>query len=1094
MVLIKKWVSILILFFLFFISLTPLYLADQTYLTTDITNLSFTQELIIPIDTSLEESKYQPIDIRVNFNSVCWAKNETQHSIRVGYGDQSDLTEIESQIYDLTYTDESHISSCNIIFLIPEDATGSEKYYILYNDQSTNPPSYPNHFKIKDTHYFYEPISGQIIDFDYYQIIEDDFIIYGIVQKGELLGNGMSNTIIKLLPGSKEFKTKNAEQITSYHMSYSTEPPGTYTGSQWATDIEKTILVKGNLMIRVQIKGISPNGNIQTDNIYTYYYCPQETKRIHVNIDHDVLKTVEIKGNKERDGSYCSISTIKARSGTIEDMNIGEILPKIHIYNEDDTIRSYDIPTDPSAHPADWLLSTIDDEDLGSHAWFCMDDPSTGQVHGLIFDRNTGFLNGSDDGIQVKSSVHQHVKLPGLEADSGDLYAMRNAYENGAHSTTLSDDIRVKFNVVYVASSTGGYEQIEKESHLLQTLSKVRPIKRGNQTDIQEIEEQKERYTLTVLLHNVPSAPLGSLLSAATGRNISYITAELYKENNLASSGSAQRLQLGDVNIDLEGKSTREIIQTIRNIFDLRNSTIFKSVRFPDLDQGTYLIKICKENPFLGKDRKYIGYVITEVSEDSRIHVTCKSEMTMNIFAYDQNDDPIKDIQLKILIEEISISNSVTDENGLASLKLPYDKQSSMTLQGIYQGFSVFKNDISFGILDRWRTPTETITIDLFDLTIKVTDTLGLPPAINPTPLLTSDKMAHQMNIQPSQTTQNLYYFSNLYSNTYHLKMSYKSFKIEEKIDVNNDMNVDVLFPAEFNTNIEVLDSFGLTIDDASCLFKRENRDLKVNIEQGKTIITVPPGNYNMKITNEEAVIATQKIEIKGDKTLTIISNQNSMLHTLATIIFLVGGICGGIYFLIRKKRRFAFNIILAMIILISIFQPWWMLKGESNDVTTKTTTILYPANIITLTSSSNVIGGELSEVPEEFTMILNLLTYLLLIASILILIHMLIFKQFPKMKLIIHILIIIFLLLSVILFYIAMSEVTKVGIGEFLGSDTLKISIPGESNQIDIPSSWGPSSGMILCIVGLIGSLIFLFQRKITPFLEKYLPFMNNN
>ena len=142
----------------------------EEYVTTDIGNLAFKQEITIPIDTSLEEAKFQPIDTRIVFDDSCWAQNETKHSVRVGYGDGSELTELDSQIYDLEHSDNSHITACSLLFLIPEEANGKEKYYVLYDGSETSAPEYVDHLSFEDAHYFYEPISGQIIDFDYYKI------------------------------------------------------------------------------------------------------------------------------------------------------------------------------------------------------------------------------------------------------------------------------------------------------------------------------------------------------------------------------------------------------------------------------------------------------------------------------------------------------------------------------------------------------------------------------------------------------------------------------------------------------------------------------------------------------------------------------------------------------------------------------------------------------------------------------------------------------------------------------------------------------------------------------------------------------------
>ena len=44
---------------------------------------SFSQEIPIPIDTGKEQAKFQPIDIHIDFNNPCWAKNAEEHSVRV---------------------------------------------------------------------------------------------------------------------------------------------------------------------------------------------------------------------------------------------------------------------------------------------------------------------------------------------------------------------------------------------------------------------------------------------------------------------------------------------------------------------------------------------------------------------------------------------------------------------------------------------------------------------------------------------------------------------------------------------------------------------------------------------------------------------------------------------------------------------------------------------------------------------------------------------------------------------------------------------------------------------------------------------------
>ena len=654
-------------------------------------DLPYEKIIDIPIDTSKDEAKFQPIDMRIDFDHPCWAVNETVHSIHIGYKDDNGFHELESQIYDLNHVDDNHIDTCSIVFLIPETADGKEIYVVRYSDSSTTQADYPDHVSATDNHYFYEPISGQIIDLDYYKIVQDDYIIYGICQEGELLGNGMSNAVIKLKPNSTVFETFNAEQIASFHMSYSINPAGSNTGDQWAKDVDKSILIDGNLMIRVRINGTSPDGKVQTDNIYTYYYQPCDRKILCVNVHHRILENCEIQGDKEREGTYAALSTIKARSATIEKMNIGRILPKIHFIGEDGTLKEYNLPTDPTADPAEWILSTNDDEDLGREAWMCIDDPDTGLAHGLVFKSNTGFLNGTFDGIQVKASVHQHVKLPGLEADSGDLFAMKNAYEDNSHDTTLTKGTDISYPVEFVTFHTGGYDAISREASVYQKLVDMRPITGGVPTN-KNIVQQKS-FSLNVYIHLASSFPLGSMLSATTGKNLTYLTVELYHNKDFVSSGSPSRLHLGSMETADKNASFKEKLSAFLNFFDIKNSSIFKSIRFPNVKPGKYIVKVYKENPLRGKDRRFIGFKIINVTDNTSAHVFCKTETSFEANIVDQNNRGIPDVCFSLLSDDMIISQISSDKNGSIIMHVPSNK-TPYTLQVLYQGFLVSEDKI----------------------------------------------------------------------------------------------------------------------------------------------------------------------------------------------------------------------------------------------------------------------------------------------------------------------------------------------------------------------------------------------------------------
>jgi len=1087
-----RYVLIFLIINLFTISISPSFIHAQPDIRSmNLSDLSFNQKLSISIDTSHPQATHQPIDIHVTFDQPCWAKNETQHSIRVAYHDGDDYNEIESQIYDLSPRQEGLIESCSIVFLIPEDADGKETYHIFYSDKETSAPSYPDHISVVDTRYFYEPITGQIMDFEYYQINEDDNVIYGICQKGELLGNGMSNAVVKLLPESKEFATKNAEQIAGFYTGYSINPPGEHTGTQWAKDISKSILVEGNLMTRIRIKGTAPNEELTTDNIYTYYYSPTDTKRLLVSVNHQTLKDIQVQGTQQREGTLASLSTIKSRSGTINDMNLGEIFPKIHFFGTDETIIDYDIPTDPDVHPAEWILGYSDDQKLGDKAWLSFDDPATGRANGLIFEKHTGIVEGNFDGIQVKASVNQHVNLPGLVASTGDVYAMRNAYENNEHRTTLSKGENIHLKLLYLSLQTGGYEVVDRESELFQTLVKDIPIIRGNETIIEEPGEKIQRYTVKASVHGTFSAPLGSLLSAALGRNISYLTAELHKTTTMVSSGSVGRLKFNSLDLDIEDDATFiEKIQAVRSLFDFKNSTFFRSISFTDVEPGSYLIKIYKENPARYNQRQFIGFTVVSVTEDTSTRINCKKQTTVETTITDQNEKPIEAAEARIFVDDVLISRETTDNAGKTMLSLPLYTNQEFTLQTIYDGFLIDEETISLSVLNRFRPWKTEIAINRYDLTLTVTDTLGLPPGIDPRPMLRSNEMIQETNIAPMLEKEGFYQFNELYEATYDLTLKYKSWEFTETVSLTEDKTLDIMFPAEFNLETTTLNHVGNPIEAADLILKREGKIIKTTInEEGIGIISAPPGTYMLTISTDEATIAAQQVTLKGDRSIQLVSNQPSSIHqSLPLILILLGiAIAGLLYW--KTGRKDGVYILIAFIVLTSLFLPWWQLQGQSNSVETTSETYLYPPVLITRTEDNSIIGGEISEVPEIFTTVLSLLALLSMVASVLIMVFPFILKRFQKISWFVLICILVLLILNIALFWVTMSEVTKIGIGDFFGSGDLSISLPGESDQQIIPSTWGAGNGLYLIIVALIG----IFPLRFFPLIQKKLNLKRN-
>lgn len=1075
----KCIVSIIIIAFVFS-SLNPSAFSKEEYLSTDISDLNYKQEIIIPIDTSLEIAKFQPIDTKVKFDNPCWAKNEKESSVRVGYDDGSGINEIESQIYDLEFSDDSHISSCGLVFLIPENANGKEKYYVLYDSSETKPASYEDHVVIEDTHYFYEPISGQVIDFDYYGVIEDGYVIYAVMQKGQLLGNPISQSVVKFKPKSTVVETYNVDQLGAFDMRYGIPGTPDYIGSSYATEVTKNILVDGNLMARMRIECVSPRGDIKTDNIFTYYYCPTDKKSISVNEYQEVLKTINIDDPSVLDGTYAGIISPKSRSATIEKMNVGDIMPSLTVYSEDGEIKDFSVPTNPTSAEREVVLSTEDDVDLGSRAWVSLNDPSTGKAHGLIMNPITGLVEGEEDGAQVKSYVIQNIKLPGLKADTGNVYLTKNTYEKGgSHDIVLAQGFKVYLDTEFITVEKEGNEKIDAESQIFKELVKTRPSLRENVTGGKK--EEKERYSLTTYVHFAPSVPLGSLLSAALGKNFSYIYAELYKDSNLKSSGSVNRLPLGKIELDLKSKNLFQKLKTILGIFDWRNASLFKKIKFPDLEPGTYVVKIYKENPRFAKERQYIGFGIIDLKKNDTIRIFCRLQGTAALTILDQENKGVENVKFLFERDNATIADATSDKNGSAVLKAPCYRNKPYTLKIIYQGFLVEKKQVTFGLKNRFIKLKQSFSIETHTLKLRLKDTWGFAPAVELNPVLTSAEMVEKINIDAKKTGNGEYEFVGVYPAKYTLSMTYKSFDLKKEVNINSDESLDLVFPAEYNLDFGVMNSYGDTVSEGKISISRNGKMEEKEIdENGKVTLAVPPGDYEVEIHSSDDTIAKQKIQVRGDKKMDIVTSLDSLFNNIITYLG-IALLIFSIAFMLWKKRIYTgMKLLVIALLIIAIVQPWWVLNGGKGATSTESKTLLVPPKIVTLTRSSDVIGGETSLVPEQVTMVLNLLSMILVVTCLIIFITIFTRNRLKKTTISLSILSIILLVATFSIFFYAMSQITQISVGGFIGSGDIETAIPGIAESKFLPCSWGPGVGFYLTIIAVMCLIIPYLANKI--------------
>jgi uncharacterized protein (TIRG00374 family) len=1046
---------------------------------------NYRQELLLPIDTSDSYTHFLPIDLHLEFENPCWAKDTGEHSLRVIMHLQDNTQELELQIYELIYSDTTHLQACNIIFLIPDTANGKESYYLYYHDDETPKPEYPDHLQIEESYYFYEPITGFPFESSFYKIVQDEEITYAVAYDGKFMGTGTTHQVTKMKSNVNDVKPQNGELFASFDFMYYYGNTMEDFSSTIDHFLSKEIKIDGNLMIEFGITSTSTKKDIQTTAIYTYYYCPTDHKRIYATITHEALKPLRVASGSNVDGTYASLQVGGIKSTAIQDLNFGKINPYLHIYTEKDTIQQFPLDPDPEFIPDDWdirVISTKDDIDLGNQAWASFDDGETGNAHALILEK-TDIVTGKDEepGIQVKAHEQDYPHLPGLESDMAFFQFGRNSYETGtSHDLQIPEDFQSEFNAEFYTTHTGGYPLIDKEATIYHQLLTVRPTRGKNVST--KIPDQ-DTFSLTTYIHAAPAIPLGSILTAATGRNFPYISAELYKADNLLSSGIFRRVQFNPLP-NLENKSTLQKIRLILGIIDWKNLSFSKKITFQNLPADNYVLKVFRTNNLIGKTQRYIGVKTINLTKDTTTRIIPRPESKLTISITDQNNQPVSNAEVIITTQNQPIYISKTDDTGTTTLTAPQSLKNIYTLNINYNGFNIHTQPIKLRRRGILLPLTKHLQIQRHEFQFNVLDTWNLPPEVDIHPVLIGTSEETKITQPAVSTSPGYYTLQNLTPNDYTLRLQYSTFTLEELVTIPSE-EITIAFPAEFQIKLRIIDDYGNKIDgkdfDITRKDKRQNQD---NIKS-EVLLSLPPGNYKLEIKEDSSTISTRTITVLGDRSFDLITLQNPWYLNLAILITIFILVAGTILFFIKRRITLFTQLISISLITLAIVTPWWTLSGSSSDLTSNTKFILLPTELITITQTSTIIAGELASLPE----IIDLVVLLLLastIAGIVFLSLAMFIKNKNSLKCFISFLLAFLAFLATIGIYLmAMAELSAATVGSLFGSGSIDTSIPGQAMNAVVASNWGPGIGFYLYLIAtiIIGFTLLQHTRTMTLF-----------
>lgn len=996
------------------------------------------QEVTLPIPTNDSLSHYQPIDQRITFEKLCWTADENHTSIRVCCWYFEEWHELESQIYSITKESEGskYITACNIIFLIPAFADGTERYFIYYNEGETPKPGYTDHVRVEDSYYSSSPSPDISAQAKFYGVMEDGFCVYGVGQEGQLIDRPCAQVVVKQKKDSRQFNLFGSDQIVSFAFSYYYGSKEKDESSSDQVFLDKKLFVDGNLMVEFGIISESAKKDVQTTAIYRYYYCPINEKRLNVHVKHEMVEEATVQGIENVDGRFGSIISIKARSASIDSFNFGEIYPYLDFYGENNKIEHYQLNQNPATKDREWVISYKDDASLGGEAWLCYGQGKQGKANAVLFASNSGIVSsGTDerDGVQLKVAEKEYVNFLGTEVDYISINFGRHSYKPGySHDITIPSDLIVQFDAEVFSSDTGGYTAVQKEAAIYQTLAKTRQLS----GDV-PFEKPQRRYNVTIIPRFGGIRFTHPWLSSQTGGTLPVMWIEMHQEGDLVAEGAANR------------------------------SILFRGRRtFFDVLEGEYLVKIFLKR---GNTTKiFTGSTVIDLVQNMKVTVLCTWERTITFMFLDQHEVGIPGIHVWLTNKEgIRYDENITQENGLVLLKAPFNFKDPYTVRAEYKGFVIYDDVLQKTI----KKLNEQVNLDLYDLSVSVTDILGFPPGVELTPLLVTSEDNKTIQLTPEGYENGLYSFKNVPAGDYSLLINYGDFIDEIHVTVPDTSTIiEMDFSAMFDLTIDLFDSKGNGLADNTIEFVifRDNRTV---LRTKEKTVSLPPARYSIYAYMNNALIGVKQVDLTNDKHLTVVTTVESLFPVVLSMFFYA---LFGFFVILTLLKKFSLSSLLkclaVLFIIMSFFQPWWLFTGSSTTVPMEKTTALYinPGMMIETTQYYGEISLNIAEMPDIFIMFLgamlpvaSLACFCLALGVVLKRIQK---KNYALIVSVIGVILLCFLLSS---FYFGTTKLAETSIGSVQGEAALTTSIGSE--DILLQSSWGFSIGFYLVFVGIL-------------------------
>ncbi|PNX47076.1 MAG: hypothetical protein BV457_06390, partial [Thermoplasmata archaeon M9B1D] len=708
----------------------------------------------------------------------------------------------------------------------------------------------------------------------------------------------------------------------------------------------------------------------------------------------------------------------------------------------------------------------------------------------------------------------------------------------------LPDDYLIKFKALFYATENGGYTKVEEEAKIYPSLVDLQPENDEDITDGDYKEEEYNLTIFThlsqllnlrllssmLLLKNIfitvelykENMLIGfetsSRLAIADGwldwKNISFFrtatflpqkpgryVAKVYLENALFSEG---REFIGykifnitkDTKVDIFCKAERKIIITYldqekNSVENVETNVIIDdaiiSKTYSDSDGKTKIGLPAGFNEMYSFKSIYDGFLIKEDQiKLGIINTLIPVKKTISFNVYDLKINT-KDSEGKTPDFDIDISLTSTE------MRNPVVLKPDEVTNGVYYFNNLYPANYQIKIKYYLAEIIDDINIqkniskdiNFYNYTIYLKDELDLPPEATIEISLKSQDFKKTVVFNCECLSDGKFVFSDLYPGKYTLSVSYRSYLLEKNVTIPNDDNdnTTIVFPMLYNLEAYIFDSHGIPLKNAKVVLYRGGKEIQdFSDDNGKIRFVIPPGVYTTKVYSDDIIVAQRNVNVLNDKQYDVVTIVEPI--TLFLIIIMVIITIGTIAFIFikRKDSLFFLKLLAIFIAIVALVSPWWSINGELSDPLLKTSTNMYimPSKMVTITSNTDIITGEISSLAEEFNLVMNLISFLIIFSIILIFLTT-IFRNVLKKKrlsIAIFILSVIILVGCLFVFCYAMSELANIIVGNFIGNGNINFDVYADNIFESIACSWGPGIGFYMFVSSIV---ILLFVNFIT-------------